>query len=131
VAVAASYPKELANAFRAFLAQGGIEVVHMGCLGIWSAEEVGHLGREAVLRLVRENDHPAAEAVLIPDTAMHTVALLPDIEAEVGKTVLTANQVTMWEALRLGGRLTPQRNLGSLLAVAPQSASPAVPGSEG
>ena len=117
VAVAATYPEELSNAFRAFLESGGIEVVHMGCLGVWTGDEVALIEREAVLRFACANDHPDAEAVLIPDTALHTVDFLPELEAEVGKTVLTANQVTMWEALRLTKRLTPQSNLGRLMTV--------------
>ena len=101
VAVAATYPEELSNAFRSFLETGGVEVVHMGCLGVWTGDEVALIEREAVLRFACANDHPDAEAVLIPDTALHTVDFLSDLEAAVGKTVLTANQVTMWEALRL------------------------------
>ena len=115
VAVAATYPEELSNAFRSFLETGGVEVVHMGCLGVWTGDEVALIEREAVLRFACANDHPDAEAVLIPDTALHTVDFLPELEAAVGKTVLTANQVTMWEALRLAKRLTPQSNLGRLM----------------
>ena len=117
VAVAATYPEELSSAFRGFLETGGIEVVHMGCLGVWTGDEVALIEREEVLRFARANDHPDAEAVLIPDTALHTVDFLPELETAVGKTVLTANQVTMWEALRLADRLTPQSNLGRLMAV--------------
>ena len=117
VAVAATYPEELSNAFRAFLETGGVEVVHMGCLGVWTGDEVALIERDEVLRFACANDHPDAEAVLIPDTALHTVDFLPELEAAVGKTVLTANQVTMWEALRLANRLTPQSNLGRLMVV--------------
>lgn len=117
VAVAATYPEELSSAFRAFLETGGVEVVHMGCLGVWTGDEVALIEREEVLRFACANDHPDAEAVLIPDTALHTVDFLPDLEAAVGKTVLTANQVTMWEALRLANRLTPQSNLGRLMTI--------------
>ena len=117
VAVAATYPEELSNAFRSFLETGGVEVVHMGCLGVWTGDEVALIERDEVLRFACANDHPGAEAVLIPDTALHTVDFLPELEAEVGKTVLTANQVTMWEALRLTKRLTPQSDLGRLMAV--------------
>ena len=117
VAVAATYPEALSNAFRAFLETGGVEVVHMGCLGVWTGDEVALIERDEVLRFACANDHPDAEAVLIPDTALHTVDFLPELEAAVGKTVLTANQVTMWEALRLANRLTPQSNLGRLMMV--------------
>ena len=116
VAVAATYPDDLAEAFRAFLEEEGVEVLHLGCLGIWTGGEVGRVEQEEVLRFALANDHPDAEAVLIPDTALHTAAILSELESRVGKTVLTANQVTVWEALRLAERLTPQSGLGRLLA---------------
>ena len=39
VAVAATYPEELATEFVGFLGEGGIQVVHLGSLGIWTAVE--------------------------------------------------------------------------------------------
>jgi maleate cis-trans isomerase len=45
---------------------------------------------------------------------LHTAAWLDSLENLVGKTVLTANQVTMWEALRLAGAPAVQPGLGSL-----------------
>ncbi len=119
VSVAATYPDDLSEAFRIFLESDGIEVVRMGCMELWTGDEVALVEREAVLRFARANDHPDAEAVLIPDTALHTAGLLTELERAVGKTVLTANQVTMWEALRLSNRLTPQSGLGRLMAVVP------------
>ncbi|MDE2728241.1 MAG: decarboxylase [Gemmatimonadota bacterium] len=117
VAVAATYPEELSKTFRTFLESDGIEVVHMGSLGVWTGDESALIERDDVLRFARANDHPEAEAVLIPDTALHTAAFLHDLETAVGKTVLTANQVTMWEALRLANRLTQQSGLGRLMEV--------------
>jgi maleate cis-trans isomerase len=48
--------------------------------------------------------------VLVPDMALHTVRWLDDLESAVGKPVLTANQVTIWEALRPARR--PVRGSG-------------------
>ncbi|MBI3943202.1 MAG: decarboxylase [Chloroflexi bacterium] len=115
VAIAASYPEKVAQAFVSFLAEEGVTALRLGTLGILTGVEVGTLGREAILHFARENDHPEAQAILVPDTAMHTVDYLEDLELHTGKTVLTANQVTMWEALRLAGRLAPQSGLGRLL----------------
>ena len=117
VAVAATYPVELSKAFRTFLESDEIEVIHMGCLGVWTGDESALIEREEVLRFARANDHPDAEAVLIPDTALHTAGFLNELDTAVGKTVLTANQVTMWEALRLVRRLKPQSGLGRLMEV--------------
>ncbi|MXY92589.1 MAG: decarboxylase [Caldilineaceae bacterium SB0670_bin_27] len=117
VAVAATYPEELATEFVRFLGEGGIQVVHLGSLGIWTAVEVGEVGREEVIDFVRANDHVDAEAILVPDTALHTVAFLPELANSVGKPVLTANQATMWEALRLAGQVRRQIGFGRLFEV--------------
>jgi maleate cis-trans isomerase len=69
--------------------------------------------------MVEKNDHLDAEALLVPDTALHSVAWLEELEAAIGKPVLTANQVTFWEALRLAGRLEPQAGLGTLFRSQP------------
>lgn len=119
VAVAATYPDELSNAFRGFLHQDGVEVVHLGCLDLWTGDDAALLQRHEVLEFAHTNDHPRAEAVLLPDTALHTTAFLDELETHVGKIVLTANQVTVWEGLRLAGALKPQKNLGHLMTIAP------------
>ena len=121
MAVAATYPHDLAAAFVDFLKEGGIETLHLGCLGIWTAGEVGEVGGDEVVEFVRANDHDDAEAVLVPDTALHTVTVLDKLDAAIGKPVLTANQVSMWEALRLGGALTWQSGFGRLFDATPIS----------
>ena len=66
------------------------------------------------MELATANDHPDAGAVLVPDTAMRTLAEINAIEAALGKPVLTANQVTIWEGLRLTGQHRVVRSLGAL-----------------
>ncbi|MEU4646890.1 maleate cis-trans isomerase family protein [Nocardia fluminea] len=116
VAVVASYPEEVARLFVDFLAHAGIDVVSMSSAGIDTAAEVGTLTPDQVLALAVTNDHPDAQALLIPDTAMHTLEVLPKLEAALGKPVLTANQVTIWEGLRLAGVTTVAAELGALFA---------------
>ncbi|HWD03986.1 MAG TPA: maleate cis-trans isomerase [Amycolatopsis sp.] len=117
VAVAASYPDDVARLFVDFLAAGGVEVLAMKSAGIDTAAEVGQLAPEAVVRLAVGNDHPEADAVLVPDTAMRTLGEINAIEHELGKPVLTANQVTIWEGLRLTGTTRLVRSLGALFRV--------------
>ena len=102
---------------------GWSEVVHLGSHGINTAAEVGTLGREQVLAMVRAADVPSAQAVLVPDTAMHSLAWVEELEAAVGKPVLTANQVTVWEGMRIAGVPAMLPGLGSLLAD-PSSGAP-------
>ncbi|WP_415952187.1 decarboxylase [Streptomyces sp. KLOTTS4A1] len=119
VAVAATYPEDVAAHFVTFLNAAGIDVVAMRGSGIITAAEVGTWGREEVLELARTGDHPDAQAVLLPDTALHTASHLRALEAELGKPVLTANQVTVWEALRLAGRRVNAPALGALFTKEP------------
>ncbi|MEV6652378.1 decarboxylase [Streptomyces sp. NPDC051219] len=116
VAVAATYPPDVAGYFCAFLKATGTEVVAERAEGIVTAAEVGTWGRDEVLALARAGDHPDAEAVLLPDTALHTAAHLAELEEAVGKPVLTANQVTVWEGLRLAERRAWGDGLGTLFA---------------
>lgn len=114
VAVAASYPQDVAARFVDFLDAGGIEVATMRSHDIFTAAEVGLLGREQVLELVQNLDTAGAEAILVPDTAMHSLAWIDDLERAAGRPVLTANQVTIWEGLRLLGEVPPIPGLGAL-----------------
>ncbi|MEU0602614.1 decarboxylase [Streptomyces sp. NPDC006393] len=114
VSVAATYPEDVAGYFVRFLQESGVRVARVSGRGIVTAAEVGTLSREQVVDLVKANDHPDAEAVLLPDTALHTAAWLDELEGAVGKPVLTANQVTVWEGLRLAGDTAPRTGLGRL-----------------
>ncbi|MGW7368591.1 maleate cis-trans isomerase family protein [Streptomyces sp. NPDC054841] len=116
VAVAATYPDDITASFEEFLRAAGLEVTGTRASGIVTAAEVGTWGREQVLELARAGDDPRAEVVLMPDTALHTVAHLAELEAALGKPVLTANQVTVWEGLRLADRRAWADELGTLFA---------------
>ncbi|MGH3583694.1 MAG: maleate cis-trans isomerase family protein, partial [Mycobacterium sp.] len=114
VAVAASYPDDVAQHFVRFLRAGGADVVSMGSHGIVTAAEVGTLTPEQVIAMVKAADHPDAEAVLVPDTAMHTLAIIGELEEAIGKPVLTANQATVWKGLQLLGPVPALPGLGTL-----------------
>ncbi|MFE6826103.1 aspartate/glutamate racemase family protein [Streptomyces sp. NPDC057690] len=119
VAVAATYPDDVAALFAGFLRAGGVEVAGVHGAGIVTAAEVGTWGEAEVFGLARAADAPDAGAILLPDTALHTAAFLPALEKEFGKPVLTANQVTVWEALRLTDRRVNAPGLGILFTREP------------
>jgi maleate cis-trans isomerase len=118
VAVAASYPAEVAAHFVTFLSASGAVVVAMGSHGIVKAAEVGLLAPDDVVEMVRAADHPDAEAVLVPDTAMHTLSIIERLQSAVGKPVLTANAVTVWKGLQLIGPVPRLPGLGTLFRAA-------------
>lgn len=114
VAVAATYPEDVSRHFVALLNRGGINVTQLVSHDIPTAALAGELDREGVLALARSNDSDEAQAILIPDTALHSARWINELEAALGKPVLTANQVTVWQGLRLAGALCPCDALGTL-----------------
>ncbi|MFF8626237.1 maleate cis-trans isomerase family protein [Streptomyces werraensis] len=120
VAVGATYPDDVARLFADFLRAGGAEVTGVRSSGTTvTAAEAGAWGERELFALARAADSPDAEALLLPDTALHTVAHIPTLEKELGKPVLTANQVTAWEGLRLADRRVNAPELGALFTREP------------
>ncbi len=114
VAIVATYPDDVTALFARFLGDAGLEVVRTTSHDIYTAAEVGTLGREALLDMASAGGAADAEALLMPDTALHTADHLDALEERVGRPVLTANQVSAWEGLRLLGRHQARPRLGSL-----------------
>ncbi|KPC85127.1 MULTISPECIES: decarboxylase [Streptomyces] len=116
VAVAATYSEDIAALFAGFLESGGVGVAAVRGGGIITASEAAAADVELVKQLAVAGDHPDAEVVLLPDNALHTAAYVPELEELLGKPVLTANQVAVWEGLRLTDRRIWAPTLGTLFA---------------
>ena len=125
VAVGATYPPAEAALFVEFLEQAGIEVLSMSSAGIDDGSGGALLAPDEVVVFAIGADSAAADAILLPDTAVRSMRLLDRLEAAAGKPVLTANQVTIWQGLRLAGAYRPQDGLGSLFRVPAWAASAA------
>ncbi len=101
VATASPYMEDVNQALIRFLAECDIEVVNSNPLhylqdhGIVPPETI----REAALR----SDVAEADAVLISCTGQKTADFISDLEEEIGKPVVTSNQATGWQALKMMG----------------------------
>ncbi|HET7327930.1 MAG TPA: Asp/Glu racemase [Nocardioidaceae bacterium] len=103
LAVATPYIDGLAWRLLDFLGEAGVDTVGGAHLGLTGA--IWKVSYDEVVRLVRAADHPDAEAIFVSCTNVPTYDVIAPLEAELGKPVLTANQVTMWAASRgLGDR---------------------------
>ena len=114
VAVLASYPEPTAAAFGKFLAQSSLEVTAMRCMSIPSGPAAAEVGTHDLIDLAGSMNLRGAEALLIPDTAIPAWLAIAPLEERLGLPILTANQVTLWEALRLAGVLQRRRDWGRL-----------------
>jgi maleate isomerase len=101
VAVATPYVAKVTERLHDFLHEAGVSPVsgaHLGLdAGIWKVPY------ETTAQLVRDANCADADAVFVSCTNLPTYALIAPLEDELGKPVLTANQVTLWAALRRVG----------------------------
>jgi maleate isomerase len=102
IATATPYTADITAGLSGFLAEAGFDVVAASGLGLTS--DIWTVPYDVTAQLVRDTDRPDAEAVFISCTNLPTYDVIAPLEAELGKPVLTANQVTMWSALTLAGR---------------------------
>ena len=102
IATATPYTADLTVGLTAFLGESGIEVTAAAGLGLTS--DIWTVPHDVTAQLVRETDTADAQAVFISCTNLPTYDVIADLEHELGKPVLAANQVTMWHALSLIGR---------------------------
>lgn len=116
VSIAATYPEDVSRHFRRLLEDAGVTVVSLVSHDIVTAALAGALDDDGVVELARSNNPEDAEVVLLPDTAMHTARLIGRLEEALGKPVLTANQVTLWQGLRLAGVHAPVPAMGTLFS---------------
>ncbi|RSN26814.1 decarboxylase [Amycolatopsis sp. WAC 04169] len=114
VALASVYHRDTTATFADFLAEAGIDTVHSVSADAPSDRALATWDRRRITELATAADHEDAEAVLIPETALHTTPLLEDLETSLGKPVLTATAVTLWDALRTLGTPPVRQGLGSL-----------------
>ncbi|MFB6819579.1 decarboxylase [Streptomyces sp. NPDC056347] len=116
VAVASTYSEQVTGLFAGFLRAAGVEVAATSAAGLGSAAEAAAWDLDRVKELAAAADRPEADAVLLPDTALHTAGHEAELEELLGKPVLTGNQVTVREGLRLAGRRSWSPRLGRLFA---------------
>jgi maleate isomerase len=97
VATATPYDAQVTERLTTFLEEADVEVVSSAHLGL--SKEIWTVPYEQALQLVRDADSADAEAIFVSCTNLATYDVIAPLEAELGKPVITANQVTMWAML--------------------------------
>jgi hypothetical protein len=112
--LASVYHHDVTEAFIDFLAAAGTATVQHASLDAPSDRALAACRPGQIFDIAQAADTTDAEMMLIPETALHTTALLAELEARLRKPVLTATQVTVWHSLSLLGRAYSHRDLGAL-----------------
>jgi len=121
--VCSRWADQLNNALKAYLEAGDIEVVGMTTRGQWGKQAFGmsfEEGLRVALEVGREGAKaaPQAEAILVPGGAAMSIHVIPALEEEFGKPVLTNLNAEVWNGLVHPKVIAPVQGWGKLLATA-------------
>jgi maleate isomerase len=102
VAVANPYHLEISAAFERYLREVGIDVAGSRNLGL--TQDIWRVGYRRTYDLLLQADRPDADGLVVCCTNLASYDLIAELELTLGKPVITANQATVWAALRLAGQ---------------------------
>ena len=113
LAVAAPYEDEVCERLRRFMSDSGFDIVSLKNLGL-SGMDIGKVSDDGVHALGVEAMSDDADGLFISCTGLRTIEVVEALENDLGRPVVSANQATMWHALRIGGIDAKLDGLGQL-----------------
>ena len=97
LAVATPYDQVLTERLVNFLAAAGVKVTRAGYLA--SERDIMHIDYDTVRKMAHMINDDQSDALFFSCTNLRTFDVIEELERELGKPVLSANQVTMWATL--------------------------------
>jgi len=95
------FAADLDRSGAAYFERQGFDVVHHGPAPLRS--DYGDVHPGEIYEWARKNVPASAEAVFIGGNGFRSIGVIQALEEDLGRPVLTANQVAFWHALRLAG----------------------------
>jgi maleate isomerase len=116
------YLQPIVDKFVKTLTVKGYTVLKSGTLAIEFLEELRRTPTEKSYKLALQTVVPEADGIFIPCTTFRVIDIIDRLEKETGKTVITSNQASLWECLRLLKIDDPIPGFGKLLMLPNRSA---------
>ncbi len=116
LALATPYTDAVTELEVAYLAANGIEVVSWQGGGIVEVADIQDCDPRVAFARAKAVDRPEAEAVFISCTGFRTVEVIAALEEDLGKPVISSNQASFADCLRLLGVGDAMPGWGSLFA---------------
>lgn len=116
VAVVTPFTAEVDRIVRANVEEAGFEVVAIKGTEAPSLPAICETPLEDIRNVFRDVARSDCDAVLQVGTALPVVALIDELEDEIGKPVVACNAAVYWQTLRAGGIADRIAGFGRLLA---------------
>jgi len=112
------YVRSINDFMRDYIEARGVGITRMVSFEHANDNEVARIDaaslRAAVERLAQNAD---VDAVFVSCTSLRIAELIPELEARIGKPVISSNFAMAWHALRLAGVEDREPHLGRLFAL--------------
>lgn len=99
VSLASPYPEWLNNRVIKFIESHGVKVISSKCLNLETGME--KVPQREVYALAKEVNSPEADGIFISCTDFPTIGVITKLEEDLDKPVISSNQATLWEMLRM------------------------------
>ena len=110
------YPPRLTSNLLGFLQESNIYVAALVTLSCLEPEESDDLELRSEVKkfdkILAKRSHP----LVIPDTAISAIGLIPQLEKDIKRPIIAANQATLWNSLNLMNIPVRTKEGGSLFS---------------
>ena len=113
--IATPYPLDVNEIEKKFLEDNGFKVLECDGLDLTDNNILAHVSPNILYRLAKTVDRPGADAVFISCTGLDAMDAIEPLEQDIGKPVLTSNQVSFWHAFKMAKVGEPIQGYGRLM----------------
>jgi maleate isomerase len=113
--LAMPYVDEVNEREKRFLEDNGFEVLRYRGLQILNIGDIINVAPYTMYQLAKEADLPEADAVFISCAGLSTLDIIEMLEHDIGKPVMSTNQVGIWSAFQIAKIREPIQGYGRLL----------------
>lgn len=114
ISILTPYTVETSRPMAAYFASHGFDIQSFSCLGFEDDREMARIAPVSLVEMARKVMHPQADALFVSCTALRAALAVPGMEEAIGRPVVTSNQASAWNCLRLCGDDTPRPEFGRL-----------------
>lgn len=114
VSVVTPYVDGINQLEAAYLEERGFQVDSLNGLEIELDQDIARVSTSFLAEYAQQHTHPDSDALFISCGALRSIEIIDDLEARIGKPVITSNQAMMWQCLRLAGITDALDDLGVL-----------------
>ncbi|MEI9428306.1 ectoine utilization protein EutA [Mesorhizobium sp. Cs1299R1N3] len=117
ISILTPYTMETSRPMATYFAGRGFEILSFSCLGFEDDREMARIAPAALVDLARQAMHPQADALFVSCTALRGALVVTGMEEAIGRPVVTSNQATAWNCLRLCSDETAHPEFGRLMTL--------------